>query len=254
MKKKIFISTVLVLMFMVFIYMGITIKYINNTEQKSKNNNSEVQEKTYATYTYITEDMKKNVKDKGIMASYLNEYTPDYMLEQSDAVALVTIVSIDYASVEESILGMTYGKMVINNVIVGNLDKGSLVDYAKSGGIVSVAEYDKYDIPESVAKRDYLYEQAGIKIDKEDTYLKLKMSGDIEIEAGKTYLAYLNYIEEYNNYEIIGLGYGLREVNIDQVSKVSTQSYNMNNLKIKNNETGEWESLNEYVRENLEKK
>lgn len=63
---------------------------------------------------------------------------------------------------------MAYGKMLINDVYYEDITVGSLVDYAKSGGIVSVAEYDKNDIPESVAKRDYLYEKAGIDIDKEN--------------------------------------------------------------------------------------
>ena len=48
--------------------------------------------------------------------------------------------------------------------------------------------------------RDYLNEKAGKVIDKENTYFNIKLEDDIEIEEGKTYLAYLHYIEKYDKY------------------------------------------------------
>lgn len=250
MKKKIIIGVGIAFVAIASISIGVNINKIDENVLK-ENVDIISQDNSYDTYTYITENMRQKAENRGFIASYLNAYTPEYMLNESDAVALVTVVSLDNASTKESVFGMTYGKMLINDVFYGDVTSGTLVEYAKSGGLVSVADYDKYDIPESVAKRDYLREKAGITIDKENSYLRLKKSEDIEIEEGKTYLAYLNYIEEFDRYEIIGLGFGLREVNVDQVSKVRHQNYNINDLKIKNNETGEWESLENYVNQNI---
>ncbi len=188
-------------------------------------------------------------------AELASEFTPTNMLKDTDAVALVTIVSKDGASMKYSAYGMTYGTMVIDNILYGNLVKNeSLIEYLKPGGYVSVADYDAHDTPASVEKRDYLRKQAGIEIDKENTYYNLQVEDDAEIEAGKTYLAYLHYRESANKYEIIGLRVGLREVNVSQKSRVKAQEFNTDDLKIKNNKTGEWESLNEYVKLNLQEK
>ena len=114
-------------------------------------------------------------------------------------------------------------------------------------GIISVKDYNENDNKEAVEKRDYLNEKAGIVIDKENTYFNIKLEDDIEIEEGKTYLAYLHYIEKYDKYEIIGLGNGLREVNIEKQERIKEQEININELKIKNNRTQEWESLKDYI-------
>ena len=84
--------------------------------------------------------------------------------------------------------------------------------------------------------------------------MKVLIDNDIYLEAGKTYLAYLNYSNSFQKYEIIGLGNGLREVNTEQKSRISVQNFDISSLKIKNNNTDEWEALNNYIQENINKK
>lgn len=255
MKKKMFIGIGLALTIIALVSIGIIMNksgdLIENkdTQIKIAQNDSDVH---YDAYTYITEEMKENSDESTMYAELASEYTPSSMLNVSDTVALVTVVSLDGASMDYSTFGMTYGKILVNDVIVGDINTNEIIEYLKPGGYVTVADYDAHDIPASVAKRDYLRQQAGIEIDKENTYINLKVEDDIEIEAGKTYLAYLHYRENDGKYEIVGLRNGLREVNVSQVSSITIQEYSIDELQIKNNVTGEWESLDEYVKLNIE--
>lgn len=251
MKKK--VSLICFLACAIMLLTALSIMFIKYNSQNNiiVESNLKEENKEYNTYSYITDDILKKSKNVGVMVELNQEYTPEYMLEKSDIVALVTIVSIDGASMDYSVFGRTFGKMLVNNVFWGDISEGSLVEYLKPGGTVTIEEYDKYDIPEAVEKRDYLYQQSGIVIDKENSYLTIKIEDDITIEQGKTYLAYLKYKEKYNKYEIVGLQNGLREVNIEQKSRVMSQDYNVNKLKIKNNNTGDWEALDNYIQENV---
>ena len=67
------------------------------------------------------------------------------------------------------------------------------------------------------------------------------------IEEGKVYLAYLKYHEKYDSYEIIGLGNGFRELNINKAKTITNEQISLNNMTIKNNNTGEFESLTNYI-------
>lgn len=251
MKKRVSLICSLTCAIMLLMVLSIIFKKYNSQNNIIVESNLKEENKEYNTYSYITDDILKKSKNVGIMVELNQEYTPEYMLKKSDIVALVTIVSIDGASMDYSVFGRTFGKMLVNNVFWGDISEGSLVEYLKPGGTVTIEEYDKYDIPEAVKKRDYLYQQSGTAIDKENSYLTIKIEDDIIIEQGKTYLAYLKYKEKYNKYEIVGLQNGLREVNIEQKSRVMSQDYNVNKLKIKNNNTGEWEALDNYIQENV---
>ena len=71
---------------------------------------------------------------------------------------------------------------------------------------------------------------------------------DINIEEGKTYLVYLNYNENAGVYEILGLKYGLREINIPQEkNNITLIDLDFGNIGIKNNDTNEYENLQEYI-------
>lgn len=251
MKKRVSLICSLTCAIMLLMVLSIIFKKYNSQNNIIVESNLKEENKEYNTYSYITDDILKKSKNVGIMVELNQEYTPEYMLKKSDIVALVTIVSIDGASMDYSVFGRTFGKMLVNNVFWGDISEGSLVEYLKPGGTVTIEEYDKYDIPEAVKKRDYLYQQSGTAIDKENSYLTIKIEDDIIIEQGKTYLAYLKYKEKYNKYEIVGLQNGLREVNIEQKSRVMSQDYNVNKLKIKNNNTREWEALDNYIQENV---
>lgn len=79
--KKIFIGVGIVLVAIA------PISLINNMSKTDpnilkENINIVSQDNSYQTYTYITEEIKQNTKNRGIMASYLNEYTPEYIQKQ----------------------------------------------------------------------------------------------------------------------------------------------------------------------------
>lgn len=248
MKKKNIYCLLIVISLVLFSVVLQLVRNLNNIQIENIENDKKTE---YLTSTYITENMKNNNINKVIMTEKEHAYTPEFMLDNSEIVALVTVISLDGINMEYGPLGMTYGKLLVNNVLYGNIEEGKVIEYLKPGGIVSMEDYDKYDFPAAVQKRDYLNQKNGIVIDKENTYIRLGLEEDIDLEAGKTYLVYLNYIEEFDKYEIIGEGNGLREVNINQVSRVSQQNMDINNLSIKNNKTGEWENLNTYVQQNI---
>lgn len=196
-------------------------------------------------YTYVTDEMKKDSKyidENKATAQISKAYTPKDLLELCDCVALITVESIEGASREYSSSTMTYGKVIVNNVILGDIKLGDEIEYLKPGGYITVAEYDKYEDGAEVTE-----EQTGEKTQ----YYNTLLNGDIEIEVGKTYLAYLHYDNNEDKYEIIGLGNGLREINIPKENVVTSKEYDLDELKILNNTTKEWESLKEYIENNI---
>lgn len=199
MKKKYIISAVVVTIIIATVSIGLIVSK-NNSKPNNIIANNEIasDDEGFNTYTYITDEMLSNSETSTMYPELKSEYTPEYIFNNSDAIALVTITTIDGASMEYSLYGMTYGTMVVNNIIYGDIkvNENGLAEFLKPGGIVTVANYDAYDNQAAVEKRDYLREQAGIKIDKENSYMNLKVENDIDIEVGKTYLAYLNYIEK----------------------------------------------------------
>ena len=196
-------------------------------------------------YTYVTDEMKKDSKyidENRSTVQIAKAYTPEDLLELCDCVALITVESIEGASREYSSSTMTYGKVIVNNVILGDIKLGDEIEYLKPGGYITVAEYDKYEDGAEVTE-----EQTG----EETQYYNTLLNGDIEIEVGKTYLAYLRYDNNEDKYEIIGLGNGLREINIPKENVVTSKEYDLDELKILNNTTNEWESLKEYIENNI---
>ena len=196
-------------------------------------------------YTYVTDEMKKDSKyidENRSTVQIAKAYTPEDLLELCDCVALITVESIEGASREYSSSTMTYGKVIVNNVILGDIKLGDEIEYLKPGGYITVAEYDKYEDGAEITE-----EQTG----EETQYYNALLNGDIEIEVGKTYLAYLRYDNNEDKYEIIGLGNGLREINIPKENVVTSKEYDLDELKILNNTTNEWESLKEYIENNI---
>lgn len=253
MKKKTIYLTVLAICLVIGI---VSFILINNLDEHKnifveENNPSETENlgNSYATYSYITEEIKNSSEKQEIYAELNSPYTPEYMLENADAVALVSVISLDGASAEYNpMFGMTYGKLLVNQTIKGNINNGDILEYLKSGGTLTVADWEQYQDPEANEKREYLRQLNGVAIDKENTYMSLKLLEDIDIEAGKTYFVYLKFCDAFQKYEIIGLGNGLREVNIEQqTNRVYSRSLNIDTLQIKNNQTGNYESLSEYI-------
>ncbi len=258
MKKSIKIKVLLVgfVFFIAVFCFGIYKFKSQNNDLKNYNISIEDSniKKEYELFSYVTEDIKSNSIQSICSLSMAYEYTPDKMYELSSDIAIVKIISKDYMDPNASMLGMTFGKLLVNNIIKGNLEEGEVVEYQKPGGYIDLKTYDESRPEASREKRRFLREQAGITNDMSNEYINILADSDIEIEVGKTYLVYLTYNTYTNAYEIIGLGNGLREVNIPQENKkVKMSEENIENLKIKNNQTGEWEDLYEYIEENIKK-
>lgn len=126
-----------------------------------------------------------------------------------------------------------YGNLVVTDVLQGNCDRGEIT-FARGGGVISVAEYEKYAPEEMVINDDKHRKDSGDEsVNKENSYLNMRFDGDIEIEEGKSYLFFGN-INEEGVFVINNMQYGSRE--IDE-----------NGEMLKNNETGEWESLADFM-------
>lgn len=206
----------------------------------------------YNLYDYVTEGIKKNAQQSTHSLCLEYEYTPSKMYELSTDIAIAKVVSKDYMDPSASSLGMTFGKILVNNVISGNLQAGEVVTFEKPGGYIDMETWEKSQPTAATEKRRYLREKAGITKKLSEEYINILADEDIEIEVGKTYLVYLTYNKSYDAYEIIGLGNGLREINVPQATKEVTMSnLNSGELKVKNNHTGEWELLNNYIEKNI---
>lgn len=247
MKNKILItgSIVILLLFSEIII----INNINDQKVVKDNVTIEDSSKEYAISNFITDEIKSNSTTTpiGALVSYSTE--PESIRNIADNIVIMRIISLDGATMEyDGMVGMSYGTMLINDVIKGGIKKGSVVGYIKPGGTISMEEWESYQTEESNQKRARLRTENNKNINLVNTYINTLVEDDIEAEPGKTYLAYLKYNTALNKYEIIGLGNGMRELKINKATEsVSAMALNINNQQIKNNRTGEYENLNDYI-------
>lgn len=162
---------------------------------------------------------------------------PEYLKEKSSDIALVTITSIDGGSKynesnNTNDFAYTYGELEVLEVYKGDIKVKDELNYVRTGGIVDFDTYynslDKEEKNEDLlrAQKAYVYE---------------KYYGDIDIEVGETYLAYLNSLEEgeypkEDAYLISHFQGGLREVD------------DSNGIHVLNNITGKWEAIEEIIK------
>jgi len=201
---------------------------------------------------YSTKDIDKN-NEKNILydkasAQFLYDYSDKKVIEEiSDFIAIIRVDSIDgvsniNAKVNENCYPFTYGKATVLKNLKGNIAQDS-ISFARSGGIL---EFDKWidgeDNPDKILQL----------INTDDTkniLVQSKFEGDIDIELGKIYLVYMMKNEDFNediDFIINGVQYGLREVDLQNSNYRKTRS-TTENIKVKNNDTGKWESINEVL-------
>lgn len=246
MKKKMIIGAFLI---MCLISAGFIINY-SKSNNTLKNN---IEEIFYDTHNYLSDEIRSSAEQTIPSASFVNDNSPSTMLDGSDAVAIISIISVDGVNNKiNPAVGASYGKLVINNVLYGDLTSGDTIEYIKSGAIMSMAEWEEAQPEDARRKREEIRKEAGIDDSYlTETYGQFHYANDPIVEEGKTYLAYLKYNKSVEKYEIIGRENGLRELNIKKQEKVSSKSYEMQNYTIKNNITKEYESLNNYVNKNV---
>lgn len=174
---------------------------------------------------------------------------PEVVAGRSSNIALVRITSIDGSDNYSEVYGdyvypYTYGHMTILENIKGELAVGESVMFYKLGGTLSVDRYyegltegekEKFDAIRN--NNDTL--RASGQID-------IRVSDDITVETGKTYLVYLtpeiSYYGEPNTYAITCFQGGIREARLQE-----TDTRSHSDVKILNNFTGEWENLSDIV-------
>lgn len=176
---------------------------------------------------------------------------PTEMRRVSTYVALVKIDSIDgannYSEVsQEYVLPYTYGHMTVLENIAGDLSTGESLEFYRLGGTISVDQYYNGLTEVEKERMDFAKEDNAALASAE--YIKETSDGDVDVEAGKTYLVYLvdesAYYAKPGTYVIIGFEGGLREVRTNS-GEVATQSTTeAMSMQVLNNFTGEWESLN----------
>lgn len=149
---------------------------------------------------------------------------------------------------EEYVMVRTVGTVKVDKIIKGDLKEDEL-PFVRLGGILPLKEYIKTQPQAHAEKMGWtsLSDE-----EKETRYVKDKISGDIDIEANKTYLMYLFYSTDYERYSIQFYQYGLREIETD--STIDTQSIvesntktlrkeDFSNIKVLNNTDGSLDSL-----------
>lgn len=246
-KKRIIISLILIVFSIASI---IAIKDNYKFDKKRHSNIEEENIINYETSSYISEDMKNNAIDGGALLELAIDYTPEYMLELSDAVVIASIISIDGANTKlDQAVGSTYGMLVVNNVLSGNVNQGDKLPFFKSGGIMTLEEWEKYQPENEREKREELRKDAGVDASK--VYLNMHYEYDPNVVEGKVYLCYLKYSNNLQKYEVLGIGEGFRELNIEKSPSVNAKTYSVSSYKILNNITGKYESLNDYIEKNI---
>lgn len=208
----------------------------------------------YEVSSFVTDEIKDESESALMSALLSDELTPDNLKEEAENIAIVRVISLDYSSTEfDTIVGNTFGSMLINTVLKGNLQEGNVVSYASKGGYLTISEWEKNQPAAANEKRDYLRAQNNKAIDKDSTYIHLQFNKCVDAEAGQTYLAYFNYNEEMGKYEIIGFQNGFMKLDIPQEnSRISTLNIKNDEIRVLNNNTNEYENFKNYIIEHIE--
>lgn len=211
-----------------------------------------VEKKTYTNYTESID--KENIDEVTIVADHVIDISDVSKLRDFDEnVFIGTVESIDGCSTiiannTFNPMPSEYGKISVLKNLKGNTNANS-IKYTRYGGVISIAEYEKYAPQEMVANNEKHRNDAGQQnIDKEATYMNFQYENDIEFEAGKTYLFFTMYESSTDTYVINGVQYGTREIYQPTTTKrVFTDLPIESSLQIKNNATNEYESLDSFI-------
>lgn len=187
------------------------------------------------------EKVEKNDKVLTIESDYDYAYDLSNNLELSkhhNDIALVEITDIGGTSNYNDKLQLyvdiyTYGKAVVKAVYKGNLKIDDKIAFTRLGGKLDYNEW----------KKGLLQKQVDVLEDADYTSVVSEYEHDIPVEKNKTYLVFLDHTssQKENEYAITGFAYGMREVeNSDHLT-------NLDDIKVKNNVSGEYESLQKVV-------
>ena len=256
-KKYILISFILALSLVaIILVIKLNTQTQNNTilEESISDIDQVILEDTpkYEISTYVTNEIKEIATDSASVVCFKEPFTIESLKKLCTDIAIIRVISLDYMDMNVSMLGMTFGKALINNSIYGTLKEGDVITYMKPGGYVDMETYNNAQPEAARENRLMVRKMNGITTPLSEEYMNMRVNKDIDIEEGKTYLAYLTYNEKNKGYEIIGLEIGLREVQIPQEAEyVSVINLDFEKTNILNNETQEYENLKEYIDNNI---
>ncbi len=251
MKKK----TVIIFssIFFILLLSGITIlsKTSNNSVLASANIKNTI-DKNVNSLSSTTEN-KDVVLDLRSELDYLINTTDKKVRnENSDFIIIGTVQSVDgsinYNPKEELYTDIqTIGKIKVEKVIKGNVED-NIIPFIRLGGVISFSEYEK-GLTESQKTKVELTKTLTNE-EKKTKYVSSYTMGNINIEQGKTYLMYLKYDPDYDRYGIVFLQDGLREIDKSTMSKSESKKLikdEMSTIKVKNNESGKFETINDVL-------
>lgn len=237
-KKKIICGTIcFTIMAALLVVFGINSK---DVDLSSKNNNDDTQ------INSSSDDTKTIFK-----AHYELYLGKDYSEKQeinneADYIAIVTVDSLSASNWDalnkEYVSPYTKGTAKVIKTLKGELP--ATINYRRLGAEISYNEWIKGDVdPEKLENITTVEEN------KKNIVVDSRMSHDIHLEVGKTYLVFM---KQYsccnvdNEYTIIAFEHGTRELQQQaETSVLSTQ--NIGSLKVKDNVTGNWVNLSDVV-------
>ena len=216
-------------------------KHTKNHEPTAPVGEIEVQKES------ASESDSDNIKVVGQFNAAISADDTPGLQAASEYIALVQIDSIDgglnYAEISQTpTVIASYGKMTVVKTLKGDLPAGATKTYYRMGGTMDLDEYCQHANQAECEKLRYLNPDK-----KTITYAA---SGDVELESGKTYLAFMrkdNNLRAAEGYIIMGLQNGLRVV---QTATGNSTNANNSEVKVLNNWTGAWENLSEVVKNN----
>ena len=205
-----------------------------------------VKEETLFQYTSYLENMNlEHIQNAETFAETAIDISDVAKLRDFHTNVFVgTIASIDGCSTtvatgEFVSMPQTYGKISVLENLKGNMPSDTIT-FARGGGIISVADYEKNAPDELIANHEKHRNQ---EIDKEHTYYHFFYNDDITIEAGKTYVFFGSF-EQTGVFQIDGMKYGSREVVEPSTNQSAFRTMPQESvLQLKNNATGEYESF-----------
>ncbi|MDR6438805.1 hypothetical protein J2790_003972 [Paenarthrobacter nicotinovorans] len=138
----------------------------------------------------------------------------------------------------QHVFPQTVGKMTVREVYKGDIAAGAGVNYSRVGGTVT---FDEYWNSLNNAQQEKILRLNGGAKPADAKYIKAKITNDVDLEAGKEYVALLTPRSgqdgRLSEYSVQGYQYGLREVKGTGAETT-----------LLNNETHEWESLGSFVK------
>lgn len=196
----------------------------------------------YPTSTFISDEIRKNSELNELMRCTLSRDEKDLKKAAAD-IAIIKVISIDYSDMNFfDAAPTTYGKFLVDKTVHGTIKENNIYTYAKEGGFIPINEYEQIRNPEFYNETTQEYRKK-----RENRYYNATFEPTMEIEAGKCYLALMKHYKDKNLYAFLDMGDGLREIDLPAQNKVKHEAYDLNKLNVRNNVTGEMESLKSVI-------